>query len=133
MTKIIVSKKNEVFLKIESEPHVYQELSDHFSFDIEGAKYMNQYRRRYWDGKIRLFSTHTRELYVGLLDKLVSFCKRHGYEFEFTNNPTYDVVLLPGEYEIEAYYGWWNPDTNLAQNYQFEQSSVINNSQLIYV
>ena len=57
MTKVVVSKKNEVFLKIDSEPHVYQELSEHFSFDIEGAKYMNQYRKRYWDGKIRLFST----------------------------------------------------------------------------
>ena len=49
MTKVVVSKKNEVFLKIDSEPHVYQELSEHFSFDIEGAKYMNQYRKRYWD------------------------------------------------------------------------------------
>ena len=44
MTEVLISKKNEVFLKIESEPHVYQELSEHFSFDIEGAKYMNQYR-----------------------------------------------------------------------------------------
>ena len=89
MTKVVVSKKNEVFLKIDSEPHVYQELSEHFSFDIEGAKYMNQYRKRYWDGKIRLFSTHTRELYVGLLDKLVSFCKRYNYEYQFVDNKFY--------------------------------------------
>lgn len=89
MTKVIISKKNEVFLKIESEPHVYQELSEYFSFDIEGAKYMNQYRKRYWDGKIRLFSTHTRELYVGLLDKLVSFCKRYNYDYQFINNKYY--------------------------------------------
>ena len=50
---------------------------------------MNQYRKRYWDGKIRLFSTHTRELYVGLLDKLVSFCKRYNYEYQFVNNKFY--------------------------------------------
>ena len=86
MSKVVISKKNEVFLKIQSEPHVYQELSDHFSFDIEGAQYMKQYRKRYWDGKIRLFSTHTRELYVGLLDKLVSFCQRHGYDYEFIDS-----------------------------------------------
>ena len=86
MSKLVISKKNEVFLKIESEPHVYQELADHFSFDIEGAQYMKQYRKRYWDGKIRLFSTHTRELYVGLLDKLVSFCNRLGYEYEFIDS-----------------------------------------------
>ena len=89
MTKVVISKKNEVFLKIDSEPHVYQELSEHFSFDIEGAKYMNQYRKRYWDGKIRLFSTHTRELYVGLLDKLVSFCQRYNYEYQFVDNKFY--------------------------------------------
>ena len=98
MTKIVVSKKNEVFLKLESEPHVYQELSEHFSFDIEGAKYMNQYRRRYWDGKIRLFSTHTRELYVGLLDKLISFCKRHGYEYEFVNNKYFGTPYEENEF-----------------------------------
>ena len=98
MSKLVISKKNEVFLKIESEPHVYQELSDHFSFDIEGAKYMNQYRRRYWDGKIRLFSTHSRELYVGLLDKLVSFCKRHGYEYEFIDNKFYGTPYEENEF-----------------------------------
>jgi superfamily II DNA or RNA helicase len=126
MSKLVISKKNEVFLKVESEPHVYQELSDHFSFDIEGAKYMNQYRRRYWDGKIRLFSTHTRELYVGLLDKLVSFCNRHGYEYEFADNKFYGTPYeenelisregvkdymrsicnrQPRDYQIEGVYG----------------------------
>jgi superfamily II DNA or RNA helicase len=98
MSKLVISKKNEVFLKIESEPHVYQELSDHFSFDIEGAKYMNQYRRRYWDGKIRLFSTHSRELYVGLLDKLVSFCERHSYEYEFVDNKFYGTPYEENEF-----------------------------------
>ncbi len=98
MSKLVISKKNEVFLKVDSEPHVYQELSDHFSFDIEGAKYMNQYRRRYWDGKIRLFSTHTRELYVGLLDKLISFCGRHGYEYEFVNNKYFGTPYEENEF-----------------------------------
>src|SRR6056300_1760137 len=126
MSKLVISKKNEVYLKIESEPHVYQELADHFSFDIEGAKYMNQYRKRYWDGKIRLFSTHTRELYVGLLDKLISFCKRHGYEFEFVDSKFYGTPYEenelisregvkdymksisnhpPRDYQIEGVYG----------------------------
>jgi len=34
MSKLVISKKNEVFLKIESEPHVYQELADHFCITI---------------------------------------------------------------------------------------------------
>lgn len=86
MVEISIEKKNEVYLKVNAEPHVYQELSDEFTFDVPGAKFMPQYRNKYWDGKIRLFSTATGEIYVGLLDKLISFCKRYGYEYKFVNN-----------------------------------------------
>ena len=74
MSDLTITKKNEVFLKIVTEPHVANELSDQFTFEIPGAKYMPQYRKRYWDGKIRLFNLQTGEIYVGLLDKIVSFC-----------------------------------------------------------
>ena len=86
MSDLTITKKNEVFLKIVSEPHVAHELSDQFTFEIPGAKYMPQYRKRYWDGKIRLFNLQTGEIYVGLLDKIVSFCKRHDYQYEFQNS-----------------------------------------------
>ena len=89
MTDIIISKKNEVFLKIKAESHIYQELSEHFTFDIPGAKFMPQYRSKYWDGKIRLFSIHTGEIYVGLLDKVVSWAEKWGYKVEFQNNKFY--------------------------------------------
>ena len=65
------------------------ELSDHFTFDVEGAKFMPQYRNKYWDGKIRLFSTSNGQIYVGLLDKIIAFCKRHDYTYEFVNNQYY--------------------------------------------
>jgi len=91
MSHLIISKKNEVFLRIESEPHVFQELSDRFTFEVPNAKFMPQYRKRYWDGKIRLFSTHTGEIYVGLLDKVVTFCEQHNYTYEFRDNKFYGV------------------------------------------
>jgi len=81
-----ISKKNEVFLKIVTEPHIAHELSDQFTFEVPGAKFMPQYRKRHWDGKIRLFNIQTGEIYVGLLDKIVSFCKSHNYEYEFENS-----------------------------------------------
>ena len=81
-----IEKKNEVFLRILAEPHVYQELSEHFTFEVPGAKFMPQYRNKYWDGKIRLFSTATGEIYVGLLDKILSFCKNYNYEYKFLDN-----------------------------------------------
>jgi len=86
MVEISIEKKNEVYLKVNAEPHVYQELSDEFTFEVPGAKFMPQYRNKYWDGKIRLFSTATGEIYVGLLDKLISFCKRYKYDYKFVDN-----------------------------------------------
>lgn len=94
MSDLIISKKNEVFLKIEAEPHIYYELSDQFTFDVPGAKFMPQYRSKYWDGKIRLFNTQNGEIYAGLLDKIISFCDNHKYTFEFKENKYYG---LPGE------------------------------------
>ena len=52
MTHLIIKKKNEVFVTIDSEQYVYHELSDHFTFEVPGAKFMPQYRNKYWDGKI---------------------------------------------------------------------------------
>jgi len=103
MTDIVIAKKNEVFLKIEAEPHVFQELSEHFTFDVPGAKFMPQYRSKYWDGKIRLFSTHTGEIYVGLLDKVVSWAKKWDYNVEFKNNKFYGTPLE--ENELISYEG----------------------------
>ena len=86
MVDLEIEKKNEVFLRVKAEPHIYQELSDHFTFEVPGAKFMPQYRNKYWDGKIRLFSTATGEIYVGLLDKVAQFCKQYGYEYKFLDN-----------------------------------------------
>jgi superfamily II DNA or RNA helicase len=97
MSHLVISKKNEVYLKIESEPHVLQELSDKFTFEVPNAKFMPQYRRRFWDGKIRLFSTHTGEIYVGLLDKVVAFCEQHNYTYEFRDSKFYGVPFEVNE------------------------------------
>ena len=65
-----VTKKNEVFLKVDTEASTARSLSEHFTFEVPGAKFMPAYRNRIWDGKIRLFSPATGELYLGLLDYL---------------------------------------------------------------
>ncbi len=97
MTNLIIKKKNEVFLTIESEPHVYYELSDYFTFDVPGAKFMPQYRSKYWDGKIRLFDLRLNQIYVGLLDKVISFCQKHDYTYEFENNKFYGLPFEVNE------------------------------------
>jgi superfamily II DNA or RNA helicase len=91
---LIISKKNEIYLKIECDPHIKYELSDQFTFDIPGAKFMPQYRSKHWDGKIRLFNIHTGEIYAGLLDKIISFCDNYNYKFQIKDNKYYGC---PGE------------------------------------
>ena len=125
MNDLIIVKKNEVHLTVDAQPHVQQELSDYFTFDVPGAKYMPQYRSRHWDGKIRLFSTATGEVYVGLLDKIVAWAKKSNYSVKFVDNETYgtpheenDEISLEGvkdymtaissfkprDYQIEGVY-----------------------------
>lgn len=91
MSHLIISKKNEVNLQVKAEPHIYYELADQFTFDVPGAKFMPQFRNKYWDGKIRLFNTQTGEIYVGLLDKLIRFCENHEYTYEFVDNKFYGL------------------------------------------
>ena len=125
MSHLIIGKKNEVYLQVKAEPHVYYELADQFTFEVPGAKFMPQYRSKYWDGKICLFNTQNGEIYVGLLDKITSFCESHGYTYEFVDNKFYGTPFevneliskegvkdymtsiskyAPREYQIEGVY-----------------------------
>jgi superfamily II DNA or RNA helicase len=91
MSHLIISKKNEVYLHIRAEPHIYYELADQFTFEVPNAKFSPQYRNKYWDGKIRLFNTQTGEIYIGLLDRIIRFCEDHEYTYEFADNKFYGL------------------------------------------
>ena len=97
MSNLVISKKNEVYLTIQSEPHVYYELADQFTFEVPGAKFSPAYKNRYWDGKIRLFNTQTQQIYVGLLDKVIQFCADHNYTYDFVNNKHYGLPFEVNE------------------------------------
>jgi len=86
---LVISKSNEVFLKINTEPHIEYELRDHFKFEVPNAKFMPQYRGRNWNGEIHLFDMRSKQIYVGLLDKIVSFCENYGYSYKFEDNKFY--------------------------------------------
>ena len=80
---LLIRKKNEVYLKVEAEPHINYELADFFTFEVEQAKYMQKQRRwKGWDGKIRLFSPATGEIYCGLLDYLMDWADEKGYRYK---------------------------------------------------
>ena len=63
---------------------------------------MPQYRSKYWDGKIRLFSPATGEVYVGLVDKIVNWARKSEYSLEFENINTMVHHLKENEnYKVE--------------------------------
>ena len=95
MTNLVISKVNEVYLKIKTEPHIDYELRDRFTFEVPNKKFMPQYRNKYWDGYVHLYNLKTKRIYVGLLDKIIAFCENSGYTYQFENNKYYG---LPFEY-----------------------------------
>ena len=91
MSDIIITKKNEIDLELQCDPHVLYELQEAFSFDVEGASFSPAYRNRHWDGKVRLCNINKQTLPVGLTYTLCRWCDRHDYKWEFKNNPYYGV------------------------------------------
>ena len=94
---LVISKANEVFLRIDSEPHIEYELRDYFTFQVEGAKFMPQYRNKNWNGEIHLYDLRSKRIYVGLLDRIISFCERHDYTYKFQDNEYYGAPFEVNE------------------------------------
>ena len=86
LSKMLISKKNEVNLKLtDVEPSIAAELNDFFTFEVPGFKYMPAYRSKMWDGKIRLYNIVTGEIYVGLLPYIEEYLKNNGEHYELAD------------------------------------------------
>ena len=80
---MIISKKNEVYVRVETEPNIARELSDFFTFEVPGARFMPTYRKRIWDGKIRLYNQMNGEVYLGLIPYIQEFAKLNDIDIEY--------------------------------------------------
>lgn len=79
---IIITKKDEVYAKVQCERHLAMELSEFFTFFVPGHQFVPAFRNRIWDGKIRLFNRQSNEIYLGLIPYLKEFCDERGYTVE---------------------------------------------------
>ena len=100
---VVIKKKNEVYLKLECEPHVLYDLSPYFAFEVPNAKFMRGNKYKNWNGQIHLLNVHSKEIYVGLLDKLIEKIKLHDYTYEFENSKYYGLPYE--ENEMISYEG----------------------------
>ena len=122
-SNVFIQKKNEVYLTVQCEPHVGHELADEFTFEVPQAKYMSAYKKRYWDGKIKLFSPGTGEIYVGLLPYITSFCEEKGYEVILKDNEFYGLPSTVDEFITPEGIGEYIKSLNLphkVRDYQYK-------------
>jgi len=84
---LLIDKKNEVFMTVQTEPGLAQELSDYFTFYVPGYRFMPSYKNKMWDGKIRLFNLKNKTLYNGLIDHVIKFTKDRNYKIQYKSYP----------------------------------------------
>jgi superfamily II DNA or RNA helicase len=117
MNDIIIKKYNHTHNKIICEPGIAMEISEHFTFDVPGAKFMPQSKFG-WDGKIRIFNSFNKLLYCGLTYNLEYFAQDRNYTIEYEID-NYDIEFSieeakqfidklkpkyqPRDYQIEAF------------------------------
>ena len=103
---VSVSKVNDVFMKVDCDDGLARDLYDFFSYTVPNAKFMPSVKNRYWDGKVRLFSIKTHQIYIGLLPYVDEFCRERGFNFE----GVYDVI---GTKQIATCSQKWLTSLNL--------------------
>lgn len=82
MGVIEVRSMNTANLRIVTENGIARELQDFFTYDVPGAKFTPAYKRRVWDGKVRMFNMHSGILPAGLMEYLATFAKDRMYELQ---------------------------------------------------
>jgi len=85
---ITLKMKDYSMLRIlEAEPGVIQELSEHFTFEVPGAKFMPAVKQRRWDGKIRLLNRTNGEINAGLYWAIKEWAMSRGIGIKVEDGP----------------------------------------------
>ena len=92
---LVITKVNEVYLRVKCERHVAQELSEFFTFFVPGHQFVPAFRNKIWDGKIRLFDLRSYQIYFGLLPYIQEFCESRDYTLGYI-----DDVDLEDEFSL---------------------------------
>lgn len=121
MFKLIKKNEAEIFVR-SSDNGALMELAEHFTFFVEGYKFIPAFRNKLWDGKCRLLNLRSQTLPYGLIGEVAKFAKERNYNIEYddslrTNLPSRQEVIdyisslklqargsdiTPHDYQIEA-------------------------------
>lgn len=83
--------KNHAQLLVSAHPSIDQELREYFAFFVPGYRFMPAFKRRQWDGRIKLYNQVTKELPVGLYTHLRRFCADRFYPMEILDSDEFGI------------------------------------------
>lgn len=92
MTDVVIEKVSNVYAKVEADAAILQEMSEFFTFTAPGHQFSPAFRKKHWDGKIRLLNLRTNQIYLGLVKYIKEFCKMSGYTYEYLDQE--EVCLI---------------------------------------
>ena len=85
-SQIKIRKLNHASLKIDSDMDIAMELSEAFTFMVDGAKFSPAFKMGQWDGFIRLFNLGSRTIASGLYQKVIEFAEQRSYTWEVVDD-----------------------------------------------
>jgi superfamily II DNA or RNA helicase len=115
MDIIEIERFDETYNKITCDPGIGFELSEYFTFEVPGAKFMPAVRNKVWDGKIRLYNVMSCLLYAGLNEYVKEFADKRNYQIVYKSDFSADEfsvkeavefvesIKLPSKYEPRDY------------------------------
>jgi superfamily II DNA or RNA helicase len=80
MGDLLIENVDAVNIRVRCERSIAKELSDYFSFKVPGHAYMPAYRKRIWDGQIKLYNMFSQLIYAGLERYVFQFAQERGYK-----------------------------------------------------
>lgn len=119
MVDIVIEKISTSYIRIICGPSILRELSEQFTFDVPNAKFSPAFKRRVWDGKIRLLDSRKHTLFAGLASAVHQFALDNDYTIEdktdlligeelslaeaksFVN--TLNLPFVPRDYQLRAF------------------------------
>jgi superfamily II DNA or RNA helicase len=94
--------KDHSHFMVEAHPAQENELREYFSFFVPGYKFMPAYKRKVWDGKVKLYNTVSKQMNVGLYTHLRRFCADRFYPLEILEHETYGIPSFKDDIDHPA-------------------------------
>ncbi len=118
MVDVYLEYVNATQIRVRADPHIIMELSDKFTFYVEGYKWHPKVRAGWWDGRLSLLNKLTGICNSGLAQRIKKYCDSQDYTFDFCDELAYSDI---SEHELRTFIATLNiPSKFEVREYQFK-------------